>query len=77
MMADAPEKKVLTTTEVAMMLGTSDDFVRRLCEQGQLDGDPGQSIEGCWRPGVGGKWRIPRCAVEWFLKRARPIRRAK
>lgn len=77
MMASAPEKRVLTTAEVAVMLGASDDFVRRLCEQGQLDGDPQLGIEGCWRSGVGAQWRIPREAVECFLKRVRPRKRGR
>lgn len=74
-MMAAEEKSILSTGEVAVMLGVSDDFVRRLCENGALDGDMSKGIEGCWRAGVGAQWRIPRKAVQWFLRGVRPLKR--
>jgi excisionase family DNA binding protein len=56
--------------EAARLLGCSPFRVRQLCELGK--------IEGAWQIDVGGRWRIPRAAVEQLLgdKQARVRRRA-
>jgi hypothetical protein len=66
------EKQVLTTGEVAGMLGYSEDQVRRMCEAGRFDGDEASGVQGAFRACVGAHWRIPRGAVECFLERCRP-----
>ena len=66
---------LFSTTDVAARLGYSDDQVRRMCEAGRFDGDPKTGIPGAYRAGVGGHWRIPATAVEWFLASSRPVRR--
>lgn len=74
---EPPSKHVLTTTEVARWLGYSDDQIRRMCDEGRFDGDEAQNVPGAYRVCVGAHWRIPRAAVELFLKRrrARVVRR--
>ena len=67
MTESSEQKTILTTGEVAMRLGYSDDHVRRLCENGYFDGDPTQGIAGAYRICVGAHWRIPNEAVDHFL----------
>lgn len=67
--------RFLSSGQVAVMLGCSDDAVRRLCENGAFDGDAARGIPGAWRACVGAHWRIPKDAVDWFLARVRPVRR--
>lgn len=69
---DREEETLLTTTDVAGKLGYSDDAVRRMCEQGQFDGDPKAGVPGAFRAGLGSHWRIPLAAVEAFRARTRP-----
>ena len=71
------EKSVLTTGEVGQKLGYSDDQIRRLCEDGRLDGDPERGVPGAYRACVGAHWRVPAAAVAVFLerRRARVVRR--
>lgn len=65
---------MLTTAEVALWLGYSREQVRRMCEDGLFDGDA--ETEGAFRICVGGHWRVPRGAVELFLRaRAARLRR--
>lgn len=67
-----PEQKtVLTTGEVAVKLGYSDDQVRRMCEDGRFDGDAERGVPGAYRACVGAHWRVPMTAVELFLERRR------
>lgn len=59
----------LTTSEAGQKLRYHPDVVRKLCEQGQL--------EGAYRNGPSGHWRIPAAAVEAFLESTRPRKRRK
>lgn len=59
-------KPMLTTVEVAAWLGYSAEKVRRMCEDGRFDGDV--ETPGAFRDCVGAHWRVPREAVELFLK---------
>lgn len=67
---------MLGTSDVAGLLGCSDDRVRRMAEEGAFDGDPKSGVPGAWRSGLGSHWRIPIAAVELFRARTRAIRRA-
>jgi len=72
------EKQVLTTGEVALRLGYSDDQVRRLCEDGRFDGDAERGVQGAYRACVGAHWRVPAIAVDLFLEQRRgEIRRGR
>lgn len=58
--------EILTTTEAGKLLGYHADGIRRLCEDGSLD--------GAYRL-RGGHWRIPRAAVDKFREACRPKKR--
>lgn len=71
-MSESEEKEWLTTGEVALRLGFSPDQIRIMCENGRFDGDPASGIPGAYRLCVGAHWRVPRAALEHFLKSLRP-----
>jgi hypothetical protein len=65
------QKQVLTTGEVAVRLGYSDDQIRRMCADGRFDGDAARGVSGAYRACVGAHWRVPAAAVEFFLAQRR------
>lgn len=62
-----PSREVWTAPAVAERLTLSTDTVHRMCEAGEL--------EGAFRRGPGGHWRIPVEGVERFIAATRHVRR--
>jgi hypothetical protein len=73
MMAADERPAMLSTAEVGLLLGYSEDQIRRWCEAGRFDGDEAKGIDGAWRASVGAHWRIPRAAVDLFVEKARAM----
>lgn len=71
MMVADERPTMLSTAEVAVWLGYSEEQIRRWCEAGRFDGDEGKGVDGAWRASVGSHWRIPRAAVELFREKAK------
>jgi excisionase family DNA binding protein len=56
-------ERVYTTVQAAEQLPFSDDAIRRMCEAGR--------IEGAYRHGAGGHWRIPESGILKIKERLR------
>jgi len=65
-LADRNGREFWVASAVASHLGMTKDTVHRMCESGEL--------EGAFRRGPGGHWRIPREAVDKFFASTRPVR---